>query len=1123
MSASDKIRDLASTDLASMLVQILPEMLKPDSKGIEQATEEFRKISNQESFLPTLTQIMVSNETDLSTRQLAAVLFRRRILKSWKNYPAEMKTLVKAASLEYLYTSDDQVYHHLAEIVAGISEHELSNESGWPELLDLIMNTTKNSDYGIRLKGTELLKLVCMQAAVPLVPSYNSLFEHFGVLLSAPDVQQGNKDSCQNAHANVIEAFSALTPYAEQEHLNNMRALVPRTIQVVQELFQWEENVGVECLGIFSELLELEAVNVVNNDIAKQMTEVSLQISINEEAEEESRAVALSQIQSLIKYKKKAFTKFGLVNPLIEEMQKLIVNDEDPDDGIMSGTDGDRTVYTGALQVLDQLAMNIPAEQIIQKCAPEISKLLSSSNPREIRAGLLILSVIVEGCADLIMMNYINDLVPAVCQHLNSSESLVRSAAYFTLGQFSEHLQPDIADFAESIMPQLMTTLSQGTSSPEFQNRDVLTKIYYALETFVESLGGKPKGIDNYIQPLMQNLLSTLQQNDLSIYVLECVVGSVGAVASAAEKKFNPYLENTIAVLQNFFPSAEAVQKQEEDFEKALENDVNIDDKTVLWGRAIMTLSAIARGVGAEAFSPYAKTTLDLALNLTTNTDDPEIRSNAFCLFGALAHIMKDNLGSQMTQIADILLNALEEEVLDFNGDMSNTDRAAAVANILELSKDGDDTEEDYIDDLENMNIETGPVDCKITALETIGELAEECPATFLPFFEKAFTSAQGVAAMEGALHDEILRAALCACMITSSNLFKASEQANSNEGKAKAIEMVKGIWPEVLRTVKETNERSVCMSLLYHLEKSIQIVGTVVLSEQDVLRGVMEAVHAVLSDSTACQADEEGAGDADEDQAEHDQLLIEYAADILPSSCKAIGGSAFAPVWKEFFPLLLKRASNTKAGTTRSAALGAIADVIKASGEQTACEYGPQLVQPFLSCVSHKETNVRNNAVYGLGVIVSLGVNSCGGEFEAILRQLWTVLQHEKQDAVKDQVLGAVSRMAIAINSCQNVNMKTEPIVDGILQALPVKSDPSELAPVVQCLSGHLAHLNDDQIMAVCKNISSLAEDYGDNFDDVIKTSIVQFLKVAQEQRQSALAMLSAEDHSIIQAALEV
>ena len=63
--------------------------------------------------------------------------------------------------------------------------------------------------------------------------------------------------------------------------------------------------------------------------------------------EEETRANALAQLQMLIKYKKKAFTKFKLVEPLIDEMMKLVINEEDPDDGIMSGGDtGERTVYT---------------------------------------------------------------------------------------------------------------------------------------------------------------------------------------------------------------------------------------------------------------------------------------------------------------------------------------------------------------------------------------------------------------------------------------------------------------------------------------------------------------------------------------------------------------------------------------------------------------------------------------------------------------------------------------------------------------------------------------------------------------------------------------------------------
>lgn len=143
----------------------------------------------------------------------------------------------------------------------------------------------------------------------------------------------------------------------------------------------------------------------------------------------------------------------GVLNPIFDlflasvEMQKLIVSDEDPDDGIMSGVDGDRTVYTSALQVIDQLAMYVPAEKIIGSLANNISGLLKESVPNSQRAGLLILSVIVEGCADLIMLNYMDDLVPMVCQHLTNAEGSVRSAAYFALGQFSEHLQPDIADY----------------------------------------------------------------------------------------------------------------------------------------------------------------------------------------------------------------------------------------------------------------------------------------------------------------------------------------------------------------------------------------------------------------------------------------------------------------------------------------------------------------------------------------------------------------------------------------------------------------------------------------------------------------------------------------------------
>merc|ERR1711976_805547 len=181
-----------------------------------------------------------------------------------------------------------------------------------------------------------------------------------------------------------------------------------------------------------------------------------------------------------------------------------------------------------------------------------------------------------------------------------------------------------------------------------------------------------------------------------------------------------------------------------------------------------------------------------------------------------------------------------------------------------------------------------------------------------------------------------------------SAELFKYHSEQKNEEGCHNSIELAKAVWPTVLETIKSTQERSVCMSLLYHLEKSIQINGEVMFQSMDILQGVMTEVLTVLQDKAACQiCDEEPVDEDEEDMAEHDQLLIEYACDILPTTCIAIGGKKFMDVWKGFFPTLKKRALNKKAGTTRAAALGCMADIMKAAatdgtGEQMACAHAP-------------------------------------------------------------------------------------------------------------------------------------------------------------------------------------
>ena len=79
------------------------------------------------------------------------------------------------------------------------------------------------------------------------------------------------------------------------------------------------------------------------------------------------------------------------------------------------------------------------------------------------------------------------DMLHTVCQGLNDPDPIVCNAALFALGQFSEHLQPDITKYAKELLPLLFQYLGKATNEAE-KNPKGLTKSYYALEMFIENL-----------------------------------------------------------------------------------------------------------------------------------------------------------------------------------------------------------------------------------------------------------------------------------------------------------------------------------------------------------------------------------------------------------------------------------------------------------------------------------------------------------------------------------------------------------------------------------------------------------------------------------------------------------
>lgn len=62
---------------------------------------------------------------------------------------------------------------------------------------------------------------------------------------------------------------------------------------------------------------------------------------------------------------------------------------------------------------------------------------------------------------------------------------MVRNAALFALGQFSENLQPHISNYSGEVMPLLLAYLKSVRPG----HTQHLAKACYALENFVENLG----------------------------------------------------------------------------------------------------------------------------------------------------------------------------------------------------------------------------------------------------------------------------------------------------------------------------------------------------------------------------------------------------------------------------------------------------------------------------------------------------------------------------------------------------------------------------------------------------------------------------------------------------------
>uniref|UniRef100_A0A672ISC2 TOG domain-containing protein n=1 Tax=Salarias fasciatus TaxID=181472 RepID=A0A672ISC2_SALFA len=1039
------------------LERILSQLTQPDNEVIQQATVLLKQAFKDPGIIPALCAVMCNSQDpqhmvhlicfilihtnfcvhftfSVQVRQSATVMLRLRVKKHWKKInPNDRESVLFAVLLLCRHT----VRHSLSQLCAVMVKHETPDR--WPALLELLNESTKSSNAQDRQVGLLLLNKVMESNPEPFKPHYNQLLQLFSSVLQ--------DHSNPSALYYCILTLTSITAYTGTEEMAQMRSLVPSLIVALKHLIKADQDQASEAMEVLNELMESEVSIIVPHvaDIVHFCLEVGSDTSLSDSL----RVKGLSCIAFLIKLKSKTVLKQKLLNPILQTIFPVLTaspppgeqDPEDEEDDSGDGTDDENPKHTAA-QIIDTMALHMPPEKLFHHLLPLTQACLTSENPYQKKGGLMCLAVLAEGCADHIRTKMLSSVLQTVCQSLSDSNQVVRSAALFALGQFSEYLQPEVSKYCAELMPLLLGYLSSLNDTKVGH----VTKAFYALENFMENLGAD---IEPYLPTLMDTMLSALNNTD-NLKIKELAVSAIGAIANAAKELLVPYFPPVIESLKGFLTTT-------------------TEEMRSLQTQSLDTLSVLARTIGKDVFSPLAAECVGLGLNLTDTIDDPDLRRCTYSLYSAVSTVSPDCLIPHLTPITTIMLLALksnegitahlEEDktfvLLDDDDDDENENEEQNDAeHFLE------DEPETDLHDVAGFSVENAYIDEKEDACDALGEIAFNTGAAFQPFLESSF---QQVYELRDFPHEDVRRAAFGAMGQFCRAQHKVWKENPTETNHQALLKLLDVVLPCFLETVRKETERQVVMGVLETMNGVIKSCKGEAFQNPTRLKDVSHVIRDVLKKKTVCQDAGGDEADDEEQQAEYDAMLQEFAGEGIPLVASSVPADSFAPFLNDLLPLIMAKAKSSCPVSDRSFSVGTIGEILQAlvsvpGGRGVAGRLSNRLLPVLVAGVRDSDAEVRNNSVFGLGCLAEAAGPIIVSDYPTMLSVFSNMLSKESDLRVIDNLCAALCRMILS-----NVDaVPLDHVVPALVGHLPLKEDLEENKTVFSCLALLYKHSRD-------------------------------------------------------------
>lgn len=926
----------------------------------------------------------------------------RKLVKregAWKSLDGSGQEQCKTALLGlFQREADEEVQRKLGDALAAVAGEQLQYAQEWPELLQAVFTTGGLSGIRLLAAAPELVQeraqlgdVAQFLGAALMQREGRARLEAMRALVSVLwGIEEGDKRA--GAFQAIVDGLPGLLAELPEEEPEDLLFCIVELLQVQPRMFR-----GAVC----------------------GLAQAALALATDSEGDEDVRKGALELVLSLAEEVKGFRKDAGLLQATVHGLLGMVAQ-VDADEAAWCARDYHEAddeeaelLSLYAEEGLDRLSMALGAA-LLPAFFGAVPGMLQSSEWQHRWAGLRALASVAEGCTDE-LEDQLGAVLGLVWPCFGSASPRVQFAACHALGQlctdFGGALQERFAGEALSALVGVLVASGQ----PRVQ-----THAAAALVNFSE--GVEPAVLEGCLDELLGRLVALLSSPVPSLQAQ--LMSTIAAFSSAAGASFARYYGGIVPLLYGCVAQSGPEQRK-------------------LQCSALEALTLVFLAVGYEQVQPAdLRGLVDVMSRLAAAelaADDP-MAGYIDAAWVRLCQMMG-------THFAPLLPTILPRTLA----------LAAADADLVALDADAPLDEYDEAEwefgmvKGQRIGLRTSSLETKLDAVERLALYIETLQALFLPY---AAQTLEVLLPLLGFGLDENVQAAAAAGL---AHLLAVLHQA----GAAEAAPWVARVVDELLKALLPKHfSATYAFGALDALADTVAIPGLdlggdFVRRAAELLPGLLRKLLAEIAERLKGARDEDDDEDADGAQGCEDEEGVLYALSRFAAALfRAYGPPALALNGPLIEFACKTAAGREPSGAMRHAALCILDDAVRYSAGQLPAEW----VEPIARALAHGardgDTDVRQAAVFGLGMCAEHGGPAFRPFLEATGAGLLAGLlragnaRAPSQDEVTDNAVSATGRLLTALP-----HLAQPALLDAWLRVFPVLHDAEEMGPAYQAL----------------------------------------------------------------------